>query len=117
MTGTSGAAPGTVYELTGPGEGQLKQYVGRRVEIIGKIKSGHAAGHTGAAASGSTTGATTGTQSGTTTGTQSGTATGGVAGATRSGSDIMGQDLNIPELEVVSVREATGSCPAAPTVR
>jgi hypothetical protein len=40
-----------------------------------------------------------------------------VAGATRSGSDIMGQDLNIPELEVVSVREATGSCPAAPTVR
>ena len=28
------------------------------------------------------------------------------------GSDIMGQDLNIPELEVVSVREASGSCPA-----
>src|SRR5688572_11914416 len=31
--GTSGAA--SAYELTGSGEGQLAQYVGKRVEIIG----------------------------------------------------------------------------------
>jgi hypothetical protein len=117
MAGTSGTAQ--AFELTGPGEGQLQQYVGRRVEIVGKIKGGHAAHHgaSGSATSGtqsSGTSSTTGAQSsGTTTGTQSGTSSGtGVAGATRGGSDIMGQDLNLPELEVVSVRESSGSCPA-----
>ena len=36
--GTTGAA-GDAYELTGPGEGQLEQYVGKRVEITGKPKA------------------------------------------------------------------------------
>lgn len=114
VAGTSGTAQ--AFELTGPGEGQLQQYVGRRVEIVGKIKGGHAAhGAAGSATSGTSSSTTTGTpSSGTTTGTQSGTSSGtGVAGATRGGSDIMGQDLNLPELEVVSVRESSGSCPAA----
>ena len=36
--GTSGAAA-TAYELTGSGEGQAAQFVGKRVEIIGKLKA------------------------------------------------------------------------------
>jgi hypothetical protein len=36
--GTSGAA-GDAFELTGSGEGQLEQYVGKRVEITGKPKA------------------------------------------------------------------------------
>ena len=111
------------FELTGPGEGQLQQYIGKRVEIVGRLKGDHA-GHSAAGTSTSgtstsgtptsgtpTTGAST---SGTSTGTQSGTST---TGATRSASDPMGQDLNLPEFEVVSVREATGSCPSTPNQR
>jgi hypothetical protein len=62
------------YELTGPGEGQLEQYVGRRVEISGKLKA---------------------------------------AKGVRPSADPTGKDLNLRELEVTSVRESTGSCPAA----
>jgi len=109
-TGTSGAQ--NAFELTGPGEGQLQQFIGKRVEIVGKLKGGHSA--TGA----SRTPSSTGTQSGTSTGTQSGTTTGTQSGSTtgtaRSASDPMGQDLNLPEFEVVSVREASGSCPSTP---
>jgi hypothetical protein len=36
---TAGMANGA-YELTGPAEGQLEQYVGRRVETVGRMKSG-----------------------------------------------------------------------------
>ena len=36
--GTSGAA-GDAYELTGSGEGQLEQYVGKKVELVGKPKA------------------------------------------------------------------------------
>ena len=117
--GTAGAA-GSAFELTGAGEGQVQQYVGKRVEIVGRIKSGPSApgasGSTTGAASGTTTGSTAGSS---TTGSTSGTTTGSssvgerVSGATKGGSDIMGQDLNLPELEVVSVKESAGSCPAA----
>lgn len=91
-TGTSGASAMNAFELTGPGEGQLQQYIGKRVEVVGRLKGGRAAQ--------STPGTST-----------SGTST---TGTTRSASDPMGQDLNLPEFEVVSVREASGSCPSTP---
>ena len=76
--GTSGAA-GEAYELTGPGEGQAEQHVGKKVEIVGKIKDSAE----GAAAQPATPGGKV---------------------------DPAGQDINLKEFEVVSVREASGSC-------
>lgn len=87
-TGTSGSsAPssGKAYELTGPNEGDVSQYVGKRVEIAGKLKAAETS------ASGSATG-------------------GATAGAPPSGVDVASKDLKLRELEVSSVREATGSC-------
>lgn len=90
--GTSGAA-GEAYELTGSGEGQLAQHVGKRVEIMGRVKDS-----AGSATTGSTTGAAAGSTAGRTP----------EPGRT----PVVGQDLNLKEFEVVSVREATGDCPA-----
>jgi len=90
-TGTSGTtAAGTMaYELSGPGEGQLSRFVGRRVELTGKFK----AGETNAA--GQTTGGPT-------------------AGAPPRGVDVGGKDMKLREFDVATVREATGACsPAA----
>jgi len=86
-TGTSGssASSAKAYELTGPNEGQLSQYIGRRVEITGKLK----AAETDAA------GAPTG---------------GSTAGKPPAGVDVTSKDLKLRELEVASVREATGTC-------
>jgi hypothetical protein len=84
-TGTS--AMRNAYELTGPNEGTVAQYVGKRVEIRGKLK----AGETGA--SGATGGPT--------------------AGAPPSGVDVTSKDLKLRELEISSVRESTGTCPAS----
>jgi hypothetical protein len=86
-TGTAGASTSgsTAYELTGPNEGQLSKYVGRRVEITGKLK----AGETNAA----------------------GRPTGGAtAGQPPAGVDVASKDLKLRELEVSSVRESTGTC-------
>ena len=87
-TGTSGSASsasGADYELTGSNEGQVGQYVGKRVEITGKLKPSET--------------------------DASGRATGGAtAGAPPSGVDVMSKDLKLRELEVTSVREASGSC-------
>lgn len=41
-TGTSGSA--MAYELTGANEGQAAQFVGQRVEIMGRVKAGDPAG-------------------------------------------------------------------------
>jgi hypothetical protein len=77
---------GIAYELTGPNEGQVEQFVGRRVEITGKLKAGErgATGPTG----------------------------GPTAGAPPSGVDVTSKDLKLKELEVTSVRETTGTCPS-----
>ena len=82
-TGTAGAM--AAYELTGPNEGQVSQYVGRRVEIVGKLKAAEIG------AGGKPTG-------------------GATAGAPPSGVDAMSKDLKLRELEVTSVRESTGTC-------
>jgi hypothetical protein len=74
--GTTGAA-GSAFEATGSGEGDLKQYVGKRVEITGKIKRAESSAP-GAPPSG--------------------------------GTDPAGQDLRLQEIDIASVKAATGEC-------
>jgi collagen type VII alpha len=77
----------TAYELTGSGEGQAASYVGRRVEITGKLKPAET--------------------------TASDTPTGGAtAGRPPTGVDVTSKDLKLRELEVSTVREASGTCPS-----
>jgi hypothetical protein len=85
-TGTTGSAMSSMsYELSGPNEGQVGQYVNHRVEITGKLK----AAETDAA----------------------GQPTGGVtAGKPPTGVDVVSKDLRLRELEVTSVRESAGTC-------
>ena len=88
-TGTSGstASGGTAYEVTGPNEGQLASHIGKRVEIRGKVKAAET--------------------------TASGQPTGGAtAGEPPRGVDVGGKDLKLKELEITSVREVSGTCPA-----
>ena len=84
--GTSGSAA-AAYELTGSNEGQVAAFVGKRVEITGTLKPAEVS------ASGQPTG-------------------GATAGQPPSGVDVASKDLKLRELEVTSVREATGTCPA-----
>ena len=85
-TGTSGSS--MAFELTGPNEGQVSQYVGKRVEIKGKVKAAETS------ASGRPTG-------------------GATAGAPPAGVDVASKDLQLRELEITSVKEASGSCAPA----
>lgn len=87
-TGTAGAATSTAaYELTGENERRAEPYVGRRVEISGKLKAAEVE--------------------------PSGRPTGGAtAGKPPEGIEIAGQDLKLRELEVASIREVSGTCPA-----
>ena len=88
-TGTGGTAASAkmAYELTGPNEGQVSQYVGRRVEISGTLKAAETT------AGGQPTGDAT-------------------AGQPPKGVDVASKDLKLRELEITSVKEATGTCPA-----
>ena|SRR5436190_5482242 len=82
--GTAGAKL-PAYELTGPNEEQVAPHVGRRVEISGKLKAAE---------------------------TVAGQPTGGAtAGPPPAGVDVISKDLKLRELEVTSVREASGTCP------
>ena len=88
-TGTSGSASGTVtgvaYELTGPNEGKLAQHVGKRVEIVGKLKAselGPAGNPTG----------------------------GATAGKPPAGVDVASKDLKLRELDVTTIKEVPGTC-------
>jgi hypothetical protein len=88
-TGTAGStasASGEAYELTGSGESKAASFVGKRVEITGKLKA-------------SETGPT-------------GTTGGATAGTPPSGVDVASKDLRLKEIEVTSVRETTGTCPS-----
>ena len=79
------SAADTAYELTGSGEEKAKDFVGKRVQITGKLK----AAETGAA----------------------GRPTGGAtAGTPPSGVDVASKDLKLRELEVISVTAASGTC-------
>jgi LPXTG-motif cell wall-anchored protein len=87
----SGAEPcapggkGEAYELTGNRERDLEQFVGRRIEITGMLKKHETAG---------------------TSGTGAPKPTGGF--------DPMGQDLQLPEVNVTSFKEVAVSRPPAP---
>jgi hypothetical protein len=85
-TGTTGAAAQD-YKLTGANEGKASQFVGKRVEITGTLKP---AGTAGAARTGGPT-----------------------AGGPAPRIDVFaGEDLKLRELEMTSVREMAGTCPA-----
>jgi hypothetical protein len=88
-TGTAGSTSSAAqaYELSGTNESQAGQFVGKRVEIVGKLKRAEMG------ATGPTGGAT--------------------AGAPPRGVDATSKDLKLRELEVTSVRESTGTCPTA----
>ena len=82
------SATGMAYELTGSNESQAEKYIGRRVEVSGKVKPAEVA--------------------------TSGRPTGGpTAGRPPEGVDVGGKDLQLVELEVMSVREVPGTCPAS----
>jgi len=80
-TGTAGAPAGSdEFEVTGANEGQLESFVGKRVEIVAKLKAAETK------------------------------ATGTTGGATEA---VPGsRDLKLREAEVISVKEAAGTCPA-----
>jgi hypothetical protein len=85
-TGTTGTAAKD-YKLTGANEGKASQFVGKRVEITGTLKPTETAG---AARTGGPT-----------------------AGGRPSRVDVFaGEDLRLRELEMTSVRETAGTCPA-----
>jgi hypothetical protein len=85
-TGTSGASATAAFEITGENESKLAQYVGQRVEITGKLKKAEVgpAGATG----------------------------GAPAGTPPTGVDMTSPDLKLREVEIVSVRTTSGTCPA-----
>jgi hypothetical protein len=84
--GTTGSTATAAYELTGANEGQAGQHVGKRVEIAGKLKAAE---------------------------TAAGQPTGGpTAGRPPEGIDVVGRDLMLRELEVVTVKDVPGTCPA-----
>jgi hypothetical protein len=83
-TGTTGAAA-QPYKLTGANEGKASQFAGKRVEITGTLNA--------------ETAGTAPTRRPT-------------AGAPPQIDVFAGEDLKLRELEVTSVRETAGTCPA-----
>jgi hypothetical protein len=84
-TGTAGST--AAFELTGSAEGQAAQFVGKRVEVMGKLKAEETS------ASGRPTGGPT-------------------AGKPPEGVDVASSDLKLREIDVTFVKEASGTCPA-----
>lgn len=85
-TGTTGAAT-QPFKLTGTNEGKASQFVGKRVEITGTLNPAETAG--------------------------AAPTRGPTAGGPPPQIDVFaGEDLKLRELEVTSMREATGTCPA-----
>jgi hypothetical protein len=84
--GTAGTPSTTAYELSGSNESQAQQFVGRRVEISGKLKAAEA--------------------------TPAGPTGGPTAGRPPSGVDLTSKDLKLREIEVATVKASTGTCPA-----
>jgi hypothetical protein len=85
-TGTAGTS--TEYELTGSNEKQASTFVGKRVEIMGMLKAAEVESAAGRPTGGAT------------------------AGKPPEGVDVTSADLKLRELEVSSIKEASGTCPA-----
>jgi hypothetical protein len=81
--GTSGSSDTMSYELSGKAEGDLKQFVGKRVELVGMLKAQEIG------ASGPT---------------------GGPTATSIPGVDKINKDLKLREFEVMSVKPAAGTC-------
>jgi hypothetical protein len=81
-----GRAMGSAYELSGASESKVAAFLGKRVEVTGKLKPGEV--------------------------TASGAPTGGAsAGSPPRGVDVVSKDLKLRELEVLTVKASTdGSC-------
>jgi hypothetical protein len=86
-SGAAATSASSAFELTGTNEGQAAQYVGKRVEIAGKLKAAET-GPSGAPTGGAT------------------------AGRPPEGVDVGGKDLKLREIEVISIKEVAGSCPS-----
>jgi hypothetical protein len=86
-TGTSGTtAAATMYKLEKIADERLKAAVGKRVEVTGRIDA------------------------------EAADAAGSAGGATTKTDKAVGHDrVNLPEFEVTSLREISGSCPATPS--
>jgi hypothetical protein len=99
-TGTTGAAAmkAKMFKLEHADDSKLSALVGKRVRVTGKADMEHGDAKSGAAASGTATG----------------TGTAGTPQADRS----MGPDkIELPEFEVTSITETSGTCPAKPADR
>lgn len=96
------------FELTGDREDDLKDYVGKRVEIVGTLEEDNDhAGHDAPVAHG-----TPNPDAPATTDRPAPTDTVGTSG-TMAGADRSGEDRDLPRLKVTSVREVSGSCAPA----
>jgi len=87
-SGTTAAHAGTMYKLEKIADERLKAAVGKRVEVTGRIDA-EANDATGSA--------------------------GGAATTTKTDRAIGHDRINLPEFEVTSMREVSGSCPAKPS--
>jgi hypothetical protein len=87
--GSSGPAPasGTMYRIEKLTEMQLSPHVGKRVEVVGQIEADADDLHV----------------------SQTGVAT--------TGRKSDAADAKLPELDAISIREVSGSCPARPTTK
>ncbi len=89
-TGTSGVKSGAMYKLEKVKDDQLKELVGKRVEVTGRIDA--------EAGDAKNPGAT--------------------APKTSATDRVIGHDrVDLPEFEVESIREVSGTCPAKPSSR
>jgi hypothetical protein len=95
------------YELTGDREDDLKDYVGKRVEIVGTLEDDDDDAHPVAHGS-PTTDATAPDADRPTPADTVGTS-GAAPGAPGAGAD---EDRDLPRLKITSVREVSGTCPA-----
>jgi len=85
-SGTTAARAGTMYKLEKIADERLKAAVGKRVEVTGRIDA------------------------------EANDAAGSSGGATTKTDRAIGHDrVNLPEFEVTSMREVSGSCPATPS--
>jgi pilus assembly protein FimV len=113
--GTTGAGPdakaaaGRSFALTGDRESSLATYVGQRVEIVGRMAPGGAAGVAGAAGAPAARGGDAGAPA---PGAGDSAARPGDAGqgAQPGQGRPAGQAGTMPELTIVSVKPAAGSC-------
>jgi hypothetical protein len=93
--GTSGAMASKhkAFKLEHAADEQLKAMVGKMVEVTGKIdaEAGDSARATGAATSG--------------------------AGSAARSTGVGGDTMELPEFEVTSIKEVTGTCPTTPDIK